>query len=355
MRKSILTLATTLFSCSLYSFSVCNWLIPVDISLDIGAGYRRDNFKFETVADRNNSSRNYYGYDYDFDSFSYDYGTEYSDKFYPVYTSVLDWNDLNIAFIEGRGKCVVLNSFYFRGGGDYGLICNGLNIDDDYVHAYDSSPSRKLISKSTSNTNGFVYDIDIAAGYQFSFFNFSVAPLIGYAWKGQNMHDTDLKQNEIRNYSGELYSFGSGSNGCSISGLSSKYNARWNGPFIGFDSEVDFLCFGSCMLNYEFHWGEYHANAIWNLRNDMPGGFKHHAKNSYGHVVDLGYKYNFCDYWTVGLHGGFQYFRANHGRDITVLESAYHGNVSGKNIQTIELRKVQWYSYNVSMDIGLVF
>jgi hypothetical protein len=355
MRKFNLTLIASLLCCSALS---AFWPEAADSALEIGAGYRKDSFKFETVANPNSFDRssNYSGYsnDYDYsDYYSYYYGSESDSEVLPIFKSVLDWKNLDIAFIEGRGKYVTCDNFYFRGGGDYGWICDGKNTDTDYVELYNEPEI--LFSKSTAKTKGHVYDANIAVGYQFQMCDdtFTLAPLIGYSWKGQHFHDYHLKQNEILDDSGYLYSFGS--SGYSISGLHSKYNARWNGPFVGFDSEYRFGCQWSFMLNYEYHWGRYHAKAFWNLRPDMPDGFNHRTKSSYGHVVDLGVKWDFCECWTASVHGGFQYFRADHGKDITVIESGSQGNISGKVIQSMPLRKVQWYSASISLDIGMVF
>lgn len=351
MRKLNLTLIASLLCCSALS---AFWPEAADSALEIGVGYRNDNLKFETVADRNSrgSSSGYY------DDYGYDYSGYYPSsepsktEFFPITSSVLDWKNLNIAFIEGRGKYVTCDNFYFRGGADYGWVCSGRNTDTDYEQLFEQP--KVAFSKSTSRVHGHVYDFNIAAGYQIQLCedNFTVAPLIGYSWKGQHLHDTHLKQRPLSGSDGS-YSFASSS--YSIPGLHSKYNTRWNGPFVGLDSEYLFNCNWSFMLNYEYHWGRYHAKAFWNLRPDMPNGFHHRTKSSYGHVVDVGFKNDFCECWTTSVHVGFQYFRADHGRDVTVIEADSRGDVRDRNIHSIGLRKVEWYSTSVSFDIGMVF
>ena len=78
--------------------------------------------------------------------------------------------------------------------------------------------------------------------------------------------------------------------------------AEWS-PFIGFDFDYRFgcCCEWEVFGRYEFHWAEYHAKGHWNLREDLLDGFRHHAKNAYGNVFDIGIQWDFCECWTVAL------------------------------------------------------
>jgi hypothetical protein len=360
MRKIILTLVASLLSCSALS---AFWPEAADSILEFGAGYRKDNLQFKVLANPNaNSSSSYsdssYGSYYSYSDYS-DYSESEPSTDLPVGSSTLNWKNLNIAFIEGRGKYVTCDNFYLRAGGDYGWICSGENTDSDYLKLTPESPKVEF-SRSTARTKGHVYDANIAVGYEFHFCddNLTFAPLIGYSWKGQHVHDSHLVQEiafDPEYPSEDAYSYYLGSSGQSIDGLHSSYKTRWNGPFVGFDSEYHYDCEWSIIAGYEYHWGQYHAKGDWNLREDLPNGFTHHAKNSYGHVFDLGLKWDFCECWTASLHGGFQYFRADHGRDRALVSETDVGDIDAKLYVSAPLKKVQWYSGSIALDLGLVF
>lgn len=363
MRKFVVTVMASLLSCSAaFAF----WPEATDSSLEVGVGYRQDRIEWKTSSDTHSGS----GYDY----YDYDYG--YGDR---DFRSHVKWRNLNIWQIEAKGEYVTCDNIYLRGNADYGWITSGKNTDKDKVK-FDSFGSDRKVANSHSKARGQVYDARIALGYQFKMCDdsFAIAPLVGYSWHGQHIHDHHLKQNDYY-FSSDLFdvelegkeslrsrshasesSFGSSShNSSSYGGKHSKYHTRWNGPFIGFDFDYRFGCgceadwevFGT----YEFHWAEYHAKGHWKLREDLLDGFRHHAKNAYGSVFDIGLKWDFCECWTVALKGEFQWFWADHGRDRAKIHSTSFGNVRRQCTESISLHDVRWQSAAVSIDLGMVF
>lgn len=378
MRKIIVTLMASLLSCSVAS---AFWPEATDSSLEIGVGYRNDSLKWKTKSDFGGSS---YGSGYD----SYDddsYGASGAASL-PTITSKLDWKNLNIWQIEGRGRYITCDCIYLRGSADYGWITSGKNTDKDYIAL--GSGSALEFASSSSHVKGHVYDVKLAVGYQFRLCDdtFAIAPLIGYSWHGQHFSDSHLKQHfpaldgnygdysETRManlagtrsyydddyyYSGDYDYSSSDSFGYSTSygGNHSKYHARWNGIFLGFDFDYTFGCccdwtvFGS----YEFHWSDYHARAHWNLRPDLSNGFNHHAKNAYGQVFDIGVKWDFCDCWTIALRGEFMCWWADHGHDRAKIDQVRVGDVKKDSYVKVPLRDVRWDSAAVTVDLGMVF
>lgn len=375
MRKFVVTLMASLLSCSAaFAF----WPEATDSSLEVGVGYRQDRLEWKTSSHFGSSS-------YSSSSDSYDgYGL-------PVrLQSKLKWKDLQIWQIEAKGKYVTCDNIYLRANGDYGWITHGKNTDSDFIRfdgnndSYFGSGSNFEFAHSKSKAKGHVYDARLAIGYQFKMCDdsFAVAPLVGYSWHGQHIKDRHLKQNfyvddetlveidlestRARSYSSYYYpSFSEYSSSYSYDsygsygGKHSKYHARWNGPFVGFDFDYRFGC--GCQADwelfgtYEFHWAQYHAKAHWNLRPDLMDGFRHRAKNAYGHVFDIGVKWDFCECWTLALKGEFQWWWADHGRDRAKVAEAELGNIREDCFLSIPLKDIKWQSAAVSIDLGMIF
>ncbi len=379
MRKFILTLMASLLSCSA---AQAFWPEALDSSLEVGVGYRQDSLKWKT------SSRFNDGYSSDYSSYE-----DYNGIGLPVkFRSELEWKDLQIWQIEARGKYVTCDNIYLRACGDYGWITSGKNRDRDFVtlnsgyNDYYNNGSAEL-ARSRSHVRGHVYDAKLAIGYQFKMCDdsFSVAPLVGYSWHGQHLKDRHLRQRVFMNnevaadeefvaverqrvveesysyyddyyYDESAYFDTYGSSSSSYGNRNhSTYHTRWNGPFIGFDFDYRFWCDWTLFGGYEFHWAEYHAKARWNLRTDLLDGFHHRAKNAYGHVFDIGLKWDFCECWTVGIKGQFQWWWAHRGRDRALIAEGQVGNVRTDCFVSIPLRDIKWHSESVSIDIGMVF
>ena len=330
MRKFVVTLMASLLSCSAaFAF----FPEATDSSLEIGVGYRQDKLSWKTSNE--------------FDS----YGDSYDDV--PLrLSSHLKWKNLRIWQIQASGKYVTCDNLYLRASGDYGWITHGKNTDSDFVsfnqdYGYSDSESLEF-SHSHSKARGHVYDAKIAVGYQFQLCDnsFSVAPLVGYSWHGQHIHDRNLHQG----YDYDYDSYTSGRN-------HSKYHTRWNGPFVGFDFDYRFgcCCEWDIFGGYEFHWAQYHAKGDWNLRADLFDGFRHRAKNAYGHVLDIGVKWDFCECWTLSVKGEFQWWWAHRGHDRAKIFEASFGQAETDCFLTIPLRDIKWESAAVSLNLGMVF
>lgn len=373
MRKFVVTLMASLLSCSA---ALAFWPEAIDSSLEVGVGYRQDRLKWKTSSD--------FGSNYD------SCGCDDEIVGVPLrLRSELKWRDLDIWQIEVRGKYVTCDNIYLRASADYGWVTNGKNTDSDYItfgdsYGYGCDYSDEFeFAHSRSKVRGHVYDAKIAVGYQFKMCDdsFSVAPLVGYSWHGQHLKDRHLRQNFYCD--DEIFAFDEGylSNGRYYSSYSdyyfdtygsdysyydssygscgnhSKYHTRWNGPFIGFDFDYRFgcCCEWEVFGGYEFHWARYHARAHWNLRDDLFDGFHHRAKNAYGHVFDIGVKWDFCECWTLALKGEFQWWWAHKGRDRAKIFEACLGDVETECVLSIPLRDIEWRSASVSVLLGMVF
>jgi len=402
MRKFAVTLMASLLSCSAaFAF----WPEATDSSLEIGVGYRQDKLEWKTSSHFDNSYSGNSGFDSysgfgsysGFDSYG-DFGC--NDEFVNLparASSRLKWRDLNIWQIDLTGRYVTCDNIYLRINADYGWITSGKNRDTDHVgfdradygsEFFNGGGSDFEFARSHSKARGNVYDVRLAVGYQFKLCDdsFSIAPLVGWSWHGQHLRDRHLRQNfyfddetnisdsgfiegtrarSYDSYSSDYYTFKSYDvesycsdySDSSYGGNHSKYHTRWTGPFIGFDFDYRFGC--SCDWDifgtYEFHWAEYHAKARWDLRSDLFDGFHHRAKNAYGHVFDIGIKWDFCECWTVALKGEFQWFWADRGRDRAKIAEARIGDVRTDCFLSVPLRDIRWQSAAVMVDLGMVF
>lgn len=358
MRNFFVALMASLLSCSAaFAF----WPEAVDSSLEIGVGYRRDDFKWETHAKTWESSSG-------------------GDVLPVNLRSELKWKNLDIWQIEAMGKYVTCDNIYLRGYADYGWITHGRNTDTDFASAGSFSGSEcgcddnanfttssfcEELACSKSRTKGHVYDVSFGLGYQFRMCDdtFAISPLIGYSWHGQHLelkHDNQSSEfcdacNDCNDsYSSSYYSYSDYSSS-SCSRLHSKYRARWNGPWLGFDLDYKFLCDWSVFASYEYHWACYHASADWNLRTDLIDGFHHRAKRADGQVATLGVNWDMCDCWTVSLIGRWQYWRARHGRDRALIDESCNGDIDVKCFGSIPLKEVTWCSGSISVDVGMRF
>lgn len=370
MRKIILSVMASLTLCSAAS---AFWPEAMDSAVEIGVGYRNDNFSWKTRANEVGSS---YGSrsgsysDYDLIDDIDGIGTNVRSK--------LDWKNLNIWEIEARGRYITCDSIYLRGQIDYGWITSGKNTDKDIDKGSSGLGAENSFqfAKSHSHTKGHVYDAKIAVGYQFKWCDetFSIAPLIGYSWHGQHFSCSHLRQNFYgfdddtllsldgsRSYSYDYYDFSSSSYSdysySSYGKEHSTYHARWNGIFLGFDFDYTFgcCCDWTVFGTYEFHWADYHGRGKWNLRPDLLNGFNHHAKNAYGQVFDIGIKWDFCECWTASLRGEFMWWWADHGHDRAKTAHFVNGDVKRDCYVKTPLRDVRWDSAAVIFDLGMVF
>lgn len=350
MRKFIVTFMASLLSCSaVFAF----WPEATDSTLEIGVGYRQDSLKWKT---RNNCGCSC-TCDEESPVFAADFPLRSS--------SELEWKNLNIWLIEARGHYVTCDNVYLRANGDYGWITSGHNHDRDF-RGFENDDYDYEFSHSRSHTKGHVYDAKIAVGYQFKLCDdsFSISPLIGYSWHGQHLKDDRLSFSSYDTcgcddtvvYTDYFETYGS----CcydyySCGGTNARYNTRWNGPFLGFDFDYRFWCDWELFGTYEFHWARYHAKAHWNFRSDLFDGFRQHAKNAYGHVFDIGFRWDFCDCWTASVKGEFQWWWADHGRDTALFAENEFCEIKTKCYLSLPIRDIKWCSAGVTIDLGMVF
>jgi len=285
-----------------------------EVDMVFDAGYRRDDLNWNIAGDSSGNN--------------------------PNVLSELTWNDLESYQVKFQGRLVLPNIVALRGAADYGWIYDGDNQDSDYAG------NNRTLEFSRSNNNaddGDVWDVSLAIGYPFrtgKTITATFTPLAGYSHHEQNLTATDGYQT--------IPPLGS------FPGLDSSYDTEWEGPWIGID-----MCFRAAGLrnfverfetyfSYEYHWADYHAEANWNLRDDLqhPKSFEHDADGT-GWIIGAGF--NFMLQRNIALNFNFDYqnWSTDEGTDKVYFSD-------GTTTKT-QLNEVNWTSYAFSLGLAVKF
>jgi len=211
----------------------------------------------------------------------------------PNIISELSWRDLDIIRVIADVTHTQEDLFYLKLVGEVGWSNGGSVQDSDY-----NGNDRTLeFSRSDNGADGGeIYTFSAALGYPFQFFNkkLKLAPLIGYAYREQNLKVIDGLQTVPPTGP--------------FNALHSTYDTQWRGPWAGLDVFLypndRWTFFGGV----EYHWdSDYDAQADWNLRSD----FKHpvsftHTTGGQGIVGMAGASYHWKNFWWVDLAFDYQ-------------------------------------------------
>lgn len=258
----------------------------------------------------------------------------------PNILSELIWKDLEIWQIDVQVRAFLCSHIYTRFQADYGWIVKGTNHDFDFL----GNDRTQLFSHSISQSNrGCVYDFSGAIGYPLTWSNrhLGLVPLIGYSGHSQHLAMTD----------GEMvFNLLAPNEAGSIPHLDSTYRTRWYGPWLGIDAVFCPNCPFCLFATYEYHWVYYRAKAHWNLRPDMPDGFRHNA-NGYGHVLRVGARYDINPQWFASCFAHYQIWHTRLGTDVTNLIAE-----NGNYFELYQpLNRVNWRSLAIAIIIAYRF
>lgn len=245
----------------------------------------------------------------------------------PNILSELTWRELQSIGIRGEGRLTRDRILTARGSYEYAWIYHGENQDSDYL----LDDRRGEFSRSNNvSDEGSLLDATFGAGYPWrmtsGLYDGTIAFLGGYSYHEQNLRMTDGFQTIPRTGT--------------FSGLDSKYEARWRGPWLGVDMifrrENRLTVSGA----FEYHWALYRADAQWNLRTDLgqPKSFRHTADGT-GMVGTAGVSYEIKKNWALTLNGKIQGWWTRPGVDKTF-------GSDGSTVET-RLNEVKWESYEV--------
>jgi hypothetical protein len=263
----------------------------------------------------------------------------------PNVLSELTWSDLKIYQLKLTNRTVIKDYLYARCYLDYGGVRSGNNRDSDYL----GDNRTGEFSRSLNGVDGNdVWDVSLAVGPRISFLNASmvVCPLLGYAVSEQDLNIVD-------GYQAFTASPATAPQG-PFSGLNSRYQTRWKGPWVGMDflfsvpgTNAPFALV-DIILTAEYHWFDYDADADWNLRAeyDHPVSFSHDAKGS-GWVGGVTILLETKRHWGVNLGMNITDMTTHDGLDRTFY-------ADGSTADT-RLNEVRWRSFTVEAGISYRF
>jgi len=272
----------------------------------------------------------------------------------PVATSSVKFKDLDIFQIGLHGRSTIGGNFYVRGNAYWGWI-----LDGDYknnVNAYFSPESyfcednfRFGFSDERCSTidDKYVYGIGAAIGYPFYFCDCTIilAPVIGYAFDGQNVEIDDRGFRNNRFF---------GNCDCDTNQCCEKnFISRWYGPFVGVD--FDYRPWNSCLnlwAELEYHWGSFRGRSS----NCDDNNFFDHSRRSHdadGFVFAAGVDYDLNECWTVGLSVKIQDWEADKKRHHDDFDS--YGPFCGCDSDSRIKTEHSWTSYAINLTFGRDF
>jgi len=313
--------ALTLLCCVLAAAPVAAVDYIQEASFEVNTGVRQDNFIWDTSG---------------------------IVQFYDVVTvsSELEWEDLNIYEVGGKGRLVVGNSTMpfatcIRVRGAYGEIYDGEVRDSDYVSA---DNSKYEFSRSISDgDDGYTFTLNAGIGPQFSFWDgkMSVAFLVGY-----NYHEQNLRLKNGLQVIGDGYVVPEV--GYYMPDLSSSYDATWEGAWVGVDAALRLSPRLMLEASVEVQDVNYEAEANWNLRDDLahPVSFEHDA-DGISVITSAALHYLLNDSWALSGNINYGYMVTDAG-----THTAYGSDGS---VTKIRLKEVEWDSIGATLGLRCIF
>ncbi len=253
----------------------------------------------------------------------------------PTVLSELDWTDVESLTLSVVNRTLIKDRIYLKAHLDCGLVASGDNRDSDY----NGDDRTQEYSRSINGVDGnSVWDASIGLGPRFSFFNTGLflCPMLGYAMAEQDF--TIVDGNQVLSKPPLSISTGP------IEGLDSRYQTRWQGPWIGMDIlfsvplEKGPLTSLEILFTGEYHWVDYSADANWNLRTDLqhPVSYAHEAQ---GNGMFLGATVGIRTQSRWGFTVGMQMRKMSTDAG---LDRIYHTN---GNVSVTRLNEVDWRAF----------
>lgn len=261
----------------------------------------------------------------------------------PNVLSELKWQDLkmwNSRLYAATYTCGYRTAFE----GNYGKICEGYVVDDDYGASH--RQSRFCHAHATGN-RGEVFDYNLTVGYGLTYLGVTLTPYGGWGYAAQHLK---MQSPAVMEYNGNNNPFYTVpiEFKTDVLDLDSNYNASWQGALAGFDLSYDYACF-HLFGGFEYHWLNFKAKAHWNLRDDIIGPF-HHSGTGYGTKFKVGGAFEFAYHWSIGLLATFTDYRLKDGIE--------HSKIKTENqiisIKT-RLNGVNWHSWTLNINLGYRF
>jgi hypothetical protein len=258
--------------------------------------------------------------------------------------SELEWEDLRSGLTQLEATVLLPRRFYLRSHVQHGWIRDGENQDSDYL-----APGRTAeFSRSNNGADRGDYSgFSVGIGYRGSPIHFAresyvLAVVLGYAHREQNLVLRDGVQT-LSVCPFQCVPLGP------FSGLRSKYDASWFGPWVGIEvvgrSPLTSLIFTAGL---EYHRITYEAVADWNLRTDFahPESFNHDARGE-GIIAHLGLRKDIGERFFLEFGIEYTLFSTEEGDDRTNFSDGTFGKTT--------LNEVNWEAFSALLGFGVRF
>jgi len=306
----------------------CSAEMPRNGHIRFDAGYRVDDFDWNIAGDRSGGN--------------------------PDVLSELTWEDIEIYQLKVTGdySCGSGDSRPFllaKGSFAYGWIFDGENRDSDY--AGDNRTLEWSRSESSAD-DGNTLDASAGIGLRFSILEgkWTVSPLVGWSYHEQNLTISDGFQVLSNQAIADAF-FEPGillSPVGPIVGLDSTYDARWYGPWAGFDLSFSASESFSLTAGAEYHWGWYEGEGVWNLRSDLAQdpSFEHEA-DARGVLISIAADYAIDPRWALRLDYEYGNWETERGTDRVFASTGEVG--------ATRLNEVNWETSAIMLGIEYRF
>lgn len=277
----------------------------------------------------------------------------------PNVLSELSWEDVEIYQLRASGKVRLGRAdfpyftSYLRGSLGYGWIVDGEVQDSDYA-----GDNRTFeFSRSVADNEGDdVWDFSIGLGLRFPAWSerLTISPVVGYSYHEQNLNMTDGFQ-VVSDQDVVDVIFGPDVIWPSVgpfAGLDSTYETQWSGPWVGFDFELLPSERFSLTGSVEYHWPEYEAEGVWNLRDTglfalaQDPSFEHEADGE-GLVLAVNATYDIDERWSLNLSADYRDWETDSGDDRTFFADG--------SVGVTQLNEVNWESYAFMLGVSYDF
>lgn len=281
------------------------------LTFDIGGGYRQDDIEWKT--------------------------SSLSD---PDLIQKVEWNKLEMGIVETNAQFLACEHYLAKLDFDYGWFDDG---GKQHIRRFALQEGNCLLSKHLrSDTNGHVYNLDGAIGYQFNWccYRYALTPLVGYSY-----HYQKLKNHNFRDCLSD-----------NKFAIHNRYILRWRGPTLGIAAAYQISCDWQVSLLYTYHWVRYRAKVNENFSGHKDNeNFTRHrhivgdqkANKVHGNEFKISTSYQFCPDWILNLNVDYKIFQGNSGR--------FEAKRRSRCEHDAKLHDLKWTSLNATATVGYIF
>lgn len=243
----------------------------------------------------------------------------------------LIFDDIQIAEVGARVRTESPRNMVLYAEGALGAVLSGKSRNADYL-----GPDRTLEQSriEAASDQGHTIDFAAATGQVFVLrkLNIKCTSLIGYAFHRQHFQLTNGRS--LNPPTGPF------------SGLDSWCEADWHGPWAGIELTYKASACIEASIEGRYHWNQtYHAEGLFNLRNDLNDDFTQKG-NASGYTLMASTDMQLKCGWSMGLLAQYKSWEADNGSHRTYYTSS--GGAVGIFMDT-PLHHAEWRSLSIAL------